>query len=221
MNNQDPELHICMERASLENLPPLILREGFTIRSIEEHEGVLWEQVMDSSYGGYVPGDFQRIMVDNYDYDPSRVFVMFYQFGLPCATATSWRQHYRWGEGVGYVLFVGVSKPYQGHGLGYWMTLHILYDFVRNSLSPAILETGDSNYPALKTYLKLGFVPRIVHLNQYQCWERIFQAFHMERIDYPTDCRPPLDVPHPPRPYPYELRRKKTFISCRGNYELP
>ncbi len=209
VHNKDPEPFICMERTSLENLPPLFLPEGFTIRSIEDQEGSLWEQVMDNSYGGYAPGDFQRIMVDNYDYDPKRVLVMFDPSGLPCATATSWRQHYQWGEGVGYVLFVGVSKPYQGRGLGYWMTLHILYDFARSDLSPAILETGDSNYPALKTYLKLGFVPRIVHPNQYERWERIFRALHMAPIDYPKDCRPPLDAPHPPRPYPYELRRSR------------
>lgn len=114
---------VCIEKSLDEPLPALVLPPVYTIRSIGIEEGTLWEQVMGQSFGGYGPGDFQRILVDNYDFDPSRVFLMFDDLGQPCATASSWRQHYRWGTGVGYVLYTGVARRYQGRGLGYSMTL--------------------------------------------------------------------------------------------------
>lgn len=161
---------------------------------------------MDQAFGNYEPGDFQKVMVENYDYDPSRVFIMFNATGEPCATASAWRQHYRWGEGVGYVLFVGVIPPQRGRGLGYQMVLYILHEFVRCSLTSAVLETDDANLPAIKTYLKLGFLPRLVHENQIARWQQIFAACRLAPLPLPTTCRPPQNAPHPSPPFPYALK---------------
>src|SRR5512138_1228377 len=141
---------ICMERPLGGPLPAVALPPGYSIRAITMEEGGLWEQVMDQSFGGYEPGDFEKVMVYNYDFDPSRVFLMFDDQGRPCATASSWRHHWRWGPGVGYVLFVGVARPYQGRGLGYSISLRILHDFAAHGLRTAILETYDTDLPALK-----------------------------------------------------------------------
>jgi mycothiol synthase len=210
MNPIAPSSSICMEKTPLTDLPAVLLPPGYSIRPISVAEGSLWEQVMDQSFGGYYPGEFQKIMVENYDYDPERVRIMFDENNQPCATATSWRQHYRWGSGIGYVLFVGVAKSHQGRGLGYQITLHVLHDFVAHGFESAILETDDYRLPALKTYLKLGFLPRIVHSQQYQQWDTIFTSLDMKPISYPLEIRPPMDVPHPSRPWPYELKMQKS-----------
>jgi mycothiol synthase len=206
MDPNDEYPGICMEKSLAIPLEANMLLPGYILRAIHVDEGALWEQVMDQSFGGYGPGDFHKIIVDNYDYDPSRVFVMFDDHGQPCATASSWRQHYRWGPGVGYVLFVGVARPYQGRGLGCAMTLHILHDFVQHGLSLAILETNEPNLPALKTYLKLGFQPRLLEVEHEARWQQIFAALNKKPVDYPRSIRPPVDAPHPPHPYPYELK---------------
>lgn len=191
-------------------LPAFPLPPGYTIRPLEwdpenTSEARLWEQVMESSYAEpYAPGDFFRIMVMNHDYWPGRVFLMFDEHGQACATATSWRRHYLWGKGIGYLLFVGVAKPWQGRGLAKPMTLRILWDFIDKGLHTAILDTEDWRLAALKTYLGLGFTPRIVHENQFERWEKIFKALKMEPVAYSREIRPPKDAPHPPRPYPYE-----------------
>ena len=201
-----------MEKSPLSNLPAVRLPHGYRIRPIAVEEGYLWEQVMDQSYGNYEAGTFQKIMMENYDYDPERVRMMFDENGRPCATATSWRQHHRWGPGIGYVLFVGVAKSYQGRGLGSQITLHVLQDFVKHGFHSAILETDDYRLPALKTYLNLGFLPRIVHPQQYEQWSAIFTALSMDPISYPRAIRPPIDAPHPARPWPYELKMQAMNI---------
>jgi mycothiol synthase len=200
MDSDDEYPGVCMEKALDGGLPEVLLPRGYSIRSIRVEEGALWERVMDQSFGGYTTGDFQRIIVDNYDYDPSRIFLMFDDHGQPCATASSWRQHYRWGPGVGYVLFAGVARAYQGRGLGYSMTLHVLHDFVAHGLNPAILETNEPNLPALKTYLKLGFRPRLLAPWHEARWTDIFRALKMEPVDYPREIRPPFEAEHPQSP---------------------
>ncbi len=207
MNDATAKPAICLERPTLANLPALALPVGFLIRSLRVEEGAIWEAVMDQAFGNYEPGDFQKVMVENYDYDPSRVFVMFDPVGTPCATASAWRQHYRWGEGVGYVLFVGVIPAQRGRGLGYQMVLHILHEFVRCGLTSAVLETEDDNLPALKTYLKLGFLPRLVHERQVARWQQIFTACRLAPLPLPTICRPPQNAPHPSPPFPYALQQ--------------
>ena len=77
---------------------------------------------------------------------------------------------------------------------------------MEHGLNPAILETNEPNLPALKTYLKLGFCPRLLAAHHESRWEQIFAALNMAPIDYPRDIRPPIDAPHPPHPHPYELR---------------
>jgi mycothiol synthase len=205
MTNIEQSPYLCMEKKPLTDLPEVILPPGYSIRPIAIEEGYLWEQVMDQSFGDYGPGTFQEIMVENYDYDPERVRIMFDENGRPCATGTSWRRHYRWGTGIGYVLFIGVVKSYQRRGLGYQIVLHVLHDFVKHGFECAIVEP-DNNIPALKTYLKLGFIPRIVHPQQYEQWDSIFAALSMEPICFPREIRPPTKTPHPPQPWPYELK---------------
>jgi mycothiol synthase len=208
MDLDDEYPGVCMERSVDDRLPAVLLPVGYTLRSIGVDEGALWEGVMDQSFGGYAAGDFLRIIVDNYDYDPSRVFVLFDAQGQPCATACSWRQHYRWGPGVGYVLFVGVARSHQGQGLGGAITLHVLHDFAAHGLKLAILETNEPNLPALKTYLKLGFRPRLLAAWHEARWDEIFRTLKMEPVCYSREIRPPLDPDHPPHPYPYELRMR-------------
>lgn len=78
--------------------------------------------------------------------------------------------------------------------------MRILHDFVEHGLSPAILETNEPNLPALKTYLKLGFHPRLLAPHHKARWKQIFAALRMEPVGYPRDIRPPVDAPYPPHP---------------------
>jgi mycothiol synthase len=205
--NIEPQL--CMEHPMDGPLPPLVLPPGYSIRAIAREEGHVWEKVMDEAFGmyndHYEPGSFEYVMAENHDYHPSRVFILFDEIGCPCATASSWRQHWRWGKGVGYVLFVGVSQSHQGRRLGSLMTLYLLHNFAANHLKPAILNTDDGFLPAIKTYLKLGFKPRIVHENQFARWQQIFERLGTAPIEYSREIRPPLGIPYPAGPTPYQL----------------
>ncbi|MHB8294617.1 MAG: GNAT family N-acetyltransferase [Acidimicrobiales bacterium] len=61
--------------------------------------------------------------------------------------------------GAGYLHWVGVSSNARRSGLGRLLSERVLAHFQRLGLERAVLETDDERLPAIRVYLKLGFVP--------------------------------------------------------------
>jgi mycothiol synthase len=60
---------------------------------------------------------------------------------------------------AGYVHYVGVRVSERGRRLGEVITRRVLVHFAEAGLDQAVLETDDFRLPAVRTYLRLGFVP--------------------------------------------------------------
>lgn len=60
---------------------------------------------------------------------------------------------------AGYVHYVGVRVSERGRRLGEAVTRRVLAHFADAGLDQAVLETDDFRLPAVRTYLRLGFVP--------------------------------------------------------------
>ena len=61
--------------------------------------------------------------------------------------------------GSGYMHWVGADPDEQGKGLGTLVSLRVLRHFKELGLRDAVLETQTFRVAALRTYLRLGFVP--------------------------------------------------------------
>jgi mycothiol synthase len=61
--------------------------------------------------------------------------------------------------GSGYLHWVATDPAYQGCGLGRLVSLRMLRHFKETGLRDAVLETQDFRVTAVRTYLRLGFVP--------------------------------------------------------------
>ena len=70
---------------------------------------------------------------------------------------------------------VAASPEHRGHQLGYQISLAALHQFVREDVHHAVLQTDDDRLPAIVTYIKLGFSPLLIHVNQAARWERIYK----------------------------------------------
>lgn len=75
--------------------------------------------------------------------------------------------------GSGCVHWVGTHPEHRGQGLGYLVSLAVLHDFIRLQCHDAFLRTDDERLAAIKTYLKLGFVPEFHHPSHPQRWEAV------------------------------------------------
>ena len=196
-------------------LPPLSLPEGYTMISVNEDNGHLWEEVMDAAFGSYNPGDFRYVLVSNNGYEEDRVFVLLDESGRAVATASPW--DYGTGnwhaETFPFVNFVGVIPSCQGRGLGKLMTLHSLHELKARGYQKACLnikgtEDGGENLPAAATYVSCGFTPCIADKGHAQAWEKIYARLSLPcpAMIEMSPCHQTIGMPHPPRPWPYQVR---------------
>ena len=84
---------------------------------------------------------------------------------------------------------VAVRPAHRGRRLGYWVCLAALRRMAAEGLHRAVLRTDDFRIPAIRTYLRLGFEPVVVHENQRARWRAVFAA-----IASFSSGRPPAGV---------------------------
>lgn len=75
------------------------------------------------------------------------------------ATASARMLPEEW-PGDGYLHWVGAHPDARGRGLGRDVVVAVLGHFVRSGCRGSVLETEDHRLAAIKTYLRLGYVPR-------------------------------------------------------------
>jgi mycothiol synthase len=76
---------------------------------------------------------------------------------------------------AGYVHYVGVASSARGHRLGQVVTEACLYGFFQRGLGAAVLETDDFRLPAVRTYLRIGFVPEYRSDLERSAWSAVFR----------------------------------------------
>ena len=163
---------LVMRRINLQGLPPIELPQGYSLRSFREGDEKLWEQIIRVTFEN-PKYQFNETMRADEAFLPERVLFVTHD-DEPVATASAW-QVKRFGPNVGYLHMVGVSPAHQGKHLGYWVSLAVLHHLITEKRTQAVLQTDDFRVPAIKTYLRMGFEPLLVHKNQRDRWRHIFQ----------------------------------------------
>ncbi len=167
MAQKKPQL--VMIRKKLDNLPPIDLPEGYWARSMRKGYGKYWTEIIQKSFKN--ESTFQKDISEHDYYKPERV-LFIENAEKPVATATAWYRE-EWGQNTGYLHMVGVLPDHTGRGLGLQVSLAALHQMKKEGFDKAVLETDDFRIPAIVTYLKLDFKPKIIHENQYKRWEKI------------------------------------------------
>jgi mycothiol synthase len=159
----------------LVDLPEIELAEGYAIRSSHEGDGVSWARIVGEAFNDkrFDEARFERAMRRHPAYRPDRIFFACAPDGLPVATASAYRKE-SFGDETGYLHYVAVCPAHAGKRLGAAVSVAALYRFRCEGLRQAVLETDDFRLAAIKTYLRLGFRPLIVHENQPARWGAIF-----------------------------------------------
>ena len=90
------------------------------------------------------------------------------------ATASARRLPDRYQE-AGYVHYVGARVSERGRRLGEVVTRRVLVHFADAGLDQAVLETDDFRLPAVRTYLRLGFVPEPRTPGDARRWSKVLR----------------------------------------------
>ena len=78
--------------------------------------------------------------------------------------------------GAGYLHYVAADNSSSGRGLGGVVTRGVLRHFLEEGLRSVVLETDDFRLPAIRTYLKIGFVPEYRHEEDQARWSKVLPA---------------------------------------------
>lgn len=78
--------------------------------------------------------------------------------------------------GAGYLHYVGARTAERGRHLGEIVTARVLECFAGSGLPQAVLETDDFRLPAIRTYLRLGFVPEPRVPGDLVRWSRVLRV---------------------------------------------
>jgi len=176
---QQTTTQLMMLKLDIRNLPEICVPQGYSLRSYKEGDGSSWENVIDDSFGGE-KHDFDKSMAQSPEFQAERIFFICHQ-GIPVATASAWHSPEK-GLRTGSLHMVGALTAHSGHGLGYWASLAALRRMCEEGRTRAVLRTDDFRKPAIKTYLKLGFVPLCLDESHEGRWKAIFKEMHLESM---------------------------------------
>jgi len=166
---------LAMRYSGLTELPPLELPDGHALRHFQDGDDVHWERVVAAAFDSEDrPDRFDTRMRRHPAFRPERVLFITHN-GLPVATASAWEDEIN-GRRVATVHMLGVLPSFRGKRLGYWLNLAVLHRHAEEGRHDVYLVTDDDRLPAIKTYLRLGFEPLIVHPNQPARWASVFKA---------------------------------------------
>jgi mycothiol synthase len=190
---QEPQL--VMRRDSLAGLPAVALPEGFHLAHFRLGDEAAWESIIGESFGwSERAGKFDAIMRADAAFRAECVLLVRHG-DRPVATASAWHRASH-GPRIGYLHYVGVLPAYQGKRLGLHVSLACLHVMSQEGRTAAVLQTDDSRVAAIKTYLRLGFTPVLVHENQRRRWRDVLAA--MDRPESSDTYRETLDGPVTP-----------------------
>lgn len=168
---------LLMRRPRLDDLPPLPpLAGGDVLRVAGPNDAEALAVVLDSAFGPDAPWNaavVRRRLLDAPDVVET---LLLEANGEPVATAAA-RLDPAGFPGSGYVHWVGVHADHRGRSLGRIVTLAVLHRFVALGCRDAVLETDPHRIPAIRTYLRLGFVPEPISPEHKAIWRSIMERF--------------------------------------------
>lgn len=173
---------LLMHRPHLHAIPPRIaLPEGYTLRLYRDAADLphLAEVLSRSFETEWTTERVEKALTGAPDV--KAVYLAAWN-DIPVATASSRELAERF-PGSGYVHWVGSHPAHQGKGLGYALMVRVLHDFRERGWQAAVLETDDFRIPAIRTYLKTGFVPEYDNRGEDHRarWSAVLQAAFSSR----------------------------------------
>jgi ribosomal protein S18 acetylase RimI-like enzyme len=169
-----PDLsHLRMRRPHLDNLPELVLPDGFTLRSLTAAEVPELACLLSAAFPEilWTPKKTHEALFADLSVKETLALVEE-STGNLVATASARLLPERFPD-AGYLHWVGAHRNFQGKGLGRLVTLAVLHRFRELGCTSAVLETQDFRLPALQTYLRLGFEPEHYDESHVERWEAI------------------------------------------------
>lgn len=190
---------LVMRRPHLRRLPEPQMAVGYRARDARREEGADWGRVLAAAFDRDPASfDFERMMVRDSAYRPERIKVVVDDADTVVATASCWVDA-RFGSDNAVLHWVGTDPAHAGKRLGYEVSLAALQQAQRENRGACLLLTDDERTAAIRTYLRLGFVPVLTHASHAGRWRDALQQQpgferHLALLDGPLELVGPASA---------------------------
>ncbi len=175
-------------------LPVFPLPQGHRVRLLADDEGEAWCACVlnDMGIDKISQELFKEKMLDDVNVPANSIFCVEDENHIPVATATA--QLKLEGDGP-HLHMVGVRESARGKGLGLPVCAAAVQKHRDEGRSNCFLSTHDWRLPAIKHYLKLGFLPVLIHKSIRERWSIILKTFNIPSIPCVNeDLSPAQDI---------------------------
>lgn len=161
---------LVMRLLSLDSIPELPFPQRYEVRAIAPGEEASLAQCMSLADGPGWDEERARREITEAGF-VRKTFVVIYE-GEVVAT-TSAAHHEARFPGVGYIHWVAARPDHQGKKLGSICLIECLKEFKRLGFSASVLETDAFRVAAIRSYLRLGYVPDLTPPGDEAIWSEL------------------------------------------------
>jgi len=169
--------NIYMRRPHLRDIPAVaLLPEGYALRqAFSPGDDTALAAALTAAFGEV--WDAGRVRARLTDAPDVRAVYVVTRGGQIVATASHRRLPERFPDAGG-VHWIGTHPDHTRKGLASILLVHLLREFAASGDRAAALETQEFRLPALRAYLKFGFLPvyDVTGEDHRPVWSAIFQA---------------------------------------------
>ncbi|MEI6579416.1 MAG: GNAT family N-acetyltransferase [Eubacteriales bacterium] len=176
------------------SLPACSLPQGYKIRKLKDDEGEAWCACLLNDMGIDVMSQdlFKEKMLEDSSVPDGSIFCVEDGNHIPVATATA---QLKLDGNIANLHMVGARECERGKGIGLAVCAAAVQKHIDDGQSGCFLTTHDWRLPAIKHYIKLGFLPVLNHESMRGRWEIILKTFNIASIPCVNeDLSPAEDV---------------------------
>ena len=171
----DPSSQVKMVRPHLNDILEFSLPPGFSLRFYQAGDEENWFRIQSEAdlHSDISRQLFVKDFGSNLDLLRERQFFLLDDKENPIGTATAWFNHNFEGASYGRIHWVAIIPLFQGRGLAKPLMSAVCQRLKELGHERAYLSTAIERLPAIKLYLRFGFLPLIRNHKETQAWEKI------------------------------------------------
>ena len=184
-------MQLKMYRPPELEIPVINPPDGYEIREMRPGEELEWCRCCVGEFELTEPSvDAYYSKMDKNKVKTENVFFICSN-GVPAGTATALED----SPGVAYLHYIAISPEHRGKGLTYPLLSKVLSRHKEQGRLGCLLTTDDFRVPAVKSYLKFGYLPVLWTDDARERWEKLGAMFGYEKLRaFDIKLRPVPDV---------------------------
>jgi mycothiol synthase len=166
-------------------LPELVLAPGYKVQCWQVGDEIRWINVLQTN-GELGEWNLDRVQkafhAENGRVWPESIHLLVHNDEVIATACVQLHSDTPTIPELGWVATIPAGR---GQGLGRAVSIAVMHFMRKSGFQSCFLRTQDWRLPAIKTYLRLGFVPDLSHESYPDRWQAIYHRLKEEGVDFP------------------------------------